>query len=40
MRYIASFDGDMEHLARYIEDVEGAEILSLGSALELVKGPR
>ena len=37
MRYIVSFDGDMEHLARYIEDVEGTEILSLGGALELVK---
>ena len=37
MRYVVSFDGDMEHLARYVEDVEGAEILSFGSALELVK---
>ena len=37
MRYVISYDGDMEHLARYIEDVEGAEILSLGGALELVK---
>ena len=37
MRYVVSFDGDMEHLARYVEDVEGAEILSLGGALELVK---
>ena len=30
-------DGDLEQLARYIEDVEGAEILSLGSGLELIK---
>ena len=37
MRYVVSYDGDMEHLARYVEDVEGAEILSLGGALELVK---
>ena len=37
MRYVISFDGDFEHLARYIEDVEGTEILCLGSALELVK---
>ena len=37
MRYVISFDGDMEQLARYVEDVEGAEILSLGNALELIK---
>ncbi len=37
MRYVVSFDGDMEQLARYVEDVEGAEILSIGGALELVK---
>ena len=36
-RYRFRYDGDLEHLARYIEDVEGAEILSLGSGLELVK---
>jgi len=36
-RYRFKYDGDLEGLARYIEDVEGAEILSLGSALELVK---
>jgi len=36
-RYIFSFDGDLKRLADYIEDVEGAEILSLGHALELVK---
>jgi len=36
-RYTFSFDGDLRRLAAYIEDVEGAEILSLGHALELVK---
>ena len=36
-RYIFSFDGDLKRLADYIEDVEGAEILSIGHALELVK---
>ncbi len=36
-RYIFSFDGDLKRLADYIEDVEGAEILSLGHALELIK---
>jgi len=36
-RYIFDFDGDVRRLADYIEDVEGAEILSLGHALELVK---
>ena len=36
-RYRLRFDGDLRRLADYIEDVEGAEILSLGSALELIK---
>ncbi len=36
-RYRFSFDGEVEKLVRYIEDVEGAEILSLGHALELIK---
>ncbi len=36
-RYRFSFDGEVENLVRYIEDVEGAEILSLGHALELIK---
>lgn len=36
-RYTFEFDGDLKHLADYIEDIEGAEILSLGTALELVK---
>ena len=36
-RYRFSFDGEVESLVRYIEDVEGAEILSLGHSLELIK---
>ena len=36
-RYHFSYDGDMKRLADYIEDVEGAEILSIGTALELIK---
>jgi glutamate synthase domain-containing protein 1 len=36
-RYRLRYDGDRRKLADYIEDVEGAEILSIGSALELIK---
>ena len=36
-RYLFSYDGDLRRLADYVEDVEGAEILSLGRALELIK---
>lgn len=36
-RYHVTYGGDMEDMARYIEDVEGTEILSLGASLELVK---
>jgi hypothetical protein len=36
-RYGLEYSGDLRRLADYIEDVEGAEILSLGHALELVK---
>ena len=36
-RFIISHNGDMEDLARYIEDVDKVEILSLGTALELIK---
>ena len=36
-RYWISYDGDMKKLADYVEDIEGAEILSIGNALELVK---
>lgn len=37
MRYVIAHDGDTEAMARYIEDIEGTEILSLGNALELIK---
>ncbi len=37
MCYRLRFDGDLRRLADYIEDVEGAEILSIGAALELIK---
>jgi glutamate synthase domain-containing protein 1 len=36
-RYIFSYGGDLKKLADYIEDIDGAEILSIGHALELVK---
>ncbi|MCI0430748.1 MAG: class II glutamine amidotransferase [Rhodospirillales bacterium] len=36
-RYRIAFDGDRRKLADYIEDVEGGEILSIGTALELIK---
>lgn len=36
-RYTFSFDGDMRKLADYVEDIEGAEILSIGEGLELIK---
>jgi glutamate synthase domain-containing protein 1 len=36
-RYTFSYDGDMRRLADYVEDIDGAEILSMGHGLELVK---
>lgn len=36
-RYRFAFEGDLENLAKYIEDVQDTEILSLGNALELIK---
>jgi glutamate synthase domain-containing protein 1 len=36
-RYHFKFDGDLKRLIDYIEDIDGVEILSLGTALELVK---
>jgi len=36
-RYQIAFDGDLKILADRIEDIEGAEILSIGNALELIK---
>jgi len=35
--YRVKYDGDLRRFADYIEDVEGTEILSIGSALELIK---
>lgn len=36
-RYHFNYDGNMKRLADYVEDIEGAEILSIGTALELIK---
>jgi len=36
-RYRIAFEGDRRRLADYIEDVDGAEILSMGLGLELIK---
>lgn len=36
-RYRLAYEGDRRRLADYVEDVDGAEILSLGLALELIK---
>ena len=36
-RFLIRHGGDTEELARYIEDVDGVEILSLGNSLELIK---
>ncbi len=36
-RYVIDYTGEMRPLADYLEDVEGAEILSLGRGLELIK---
>ena len=36
-RYTFTYDGDMRKLADFVEDVEGAEILSIGKGLELIK---
>ena len=36
-RYRIEYDGDRRKLADYIEDIEGAEILSMGLGLELIK---
>ena len=37
LRYVLSHDGDTEKMARHVEEVDGVEILSLGSGLELIK---
>ena len=36
-RYRVEYDGDRRRLADYIEDIDGAEILSIGLGLELIK---
>jgi len=36
-RYRFTYDGDMRKLADFVEDVDGTEILSMGTALELIK---
>ena len=36
-RYLLAYDGDLRRLADLVEDVDGAEILSIGAALELIK---
>jgi methylamine---glutamate N-methyltransferase subunit A len=36
-RYLFRYDGELRRLVDYIEDIEGAEILSVGQALELIK---
>jgi glutamate synthase domain-containing protein 1 len=36
-RYRLKFPGDLRKLADYLEDIEGTEILSIGSTLELIK---
>ncbi|MGF1626076.1 MAG: glutamine amidotransferase [Alphaproteobacteria bacterium] len=36
-RYELKYDGDLKLLAQHVEEVEGAEILSLGRGLELIK---
>ncbi len=36
-RYFFSYDGDLKRLIDYIEDIDGAETLSVGQGLELVK---
>ncbi len=37
MTVMFGFDGDLKRLADFVEDVKGAEVLSLGRSLEIVK---
>jgi glutamate synthase domain-containing protein 1 len=37
LRYLITHDGNTEEMVRHIEEIEGVEILSLGSGLELIK---
>ncbi|MFN8223353.1 MAG: hypothetical protein U0R50_08945 [Gaiellales bacterium] len=36
-RVVFGYDGDLKRLADYVEDIPGAEVLSLGHSLEIVK---
>ena len=36
-RYTLRYDGDLRRMADYIEDIDDAEIMSLGEGLELIK---
>ena len=36
-RFVISHGGNTERMARHIEDIEGVEIMSMGSGLELIK---
>jgi len=36
-RVVLTYSGDLKTLADYVEDVPGAEVLSLGSSLEIIK---
>lgn len=36
-RYTFEYDGDLQRLIDYVEDVDGVEVLSVGNALELIK---
>ena len=37
LRYVIAHGGELEEMARHIEEISGVEILSLGSGLELIK---
>ena len=37
LRYVIRHDGDIEDMARHIEEIDSVEILSLGNGLELIK---
>lgn len=37
LRYVLKHDGDTEKMAKFVEEIEGVEILSLGNGLELIK---
>ncbi len=37
LRYVINHEGETEAMAKYVEEIEGVEILSLGNGLELIK---